>query len=160
MNNLSQNNKMFDNEPKNNEKRLTELISTIYNEFKFIGKVINEPKKDILNKKIVCYIRLALQSGVIVDLRAYNKVAEEIATVYKKGDVVAFRGQVLATKKDVKLDEEKDVVCIDGEKCEYNKYIYIMLNKPQGVPSAVLTTISPLSPGAALLPSGVKISTS
>lgn len=100
MNNLSQNNEMFDNEPKNNEKRLTELISTIYNEFKFIGKVINEPKKDILNKKIVCYIRLALQSGVIVDLRAYNKVAEEIATVYKKGDVVAFRGQVLATKKD------------------------------------------------------------
>ena len=62
---------------------------------------------------------------------------------YKRKDAEMFVKQqritingVLATKKDVKLDEKKDVVCIDGEKCEYNKYIYIMLNKPQGVLSA------------------------
>ena len=57
------------------------------------------------------------------------------AEIFVKQQRITING-IVATKKDVKLDEKKDVVCIDGEKCEYNKHIYIMLNKPQGVLSA------------------------
>ena len=39
-------------------------------------------------------------------------------------------------KSDTKVDPENDIIEIDGEKLEYQKYIYIMMNKPQGVLSA------------------------
>lgn len=42
----------------------------------------------------------------------------------------------LALKKDEKVDESKDVICLDGNILKYSKYIYIMLNKPAGVLSA------------------------
>ncbi len=41
-----------------------------------------------------------------------------------------------AKSGDIKLDEKSAKVCLDGELLEYNEYIYIMLNKPQGVLSA------------------------
>ena len=39
-------------------------------------------------------------------------------------------------KKDQRIDENNDVVVLDGNVVEYKKYIYLMLNKPQGVVSA------------------------
>ena len=93
MNNLSQTQETFDSEPKNNENQMTELISSIHNEFRVIGRVLNELKKDYVKKKIVCRIVLAVQSGTILELFAFNKLAEEIATVYSKGDIVTFVGQ-------------------------------------------------------------------
>lgn len=41
-----------------------------------------------------------------------------------------------AKSGDLKLDEKSAKVCLDGELLEYSEYIYIMLNKPQGVLSA------------------------
>ena len=35
-----------------------------------------------------------------------------------------------------KIDEANDAVCCDGEQIIYNKYVYIMMNKPKGVISA------------------------
>lgn len=39
-------------------------------------------------------------------------------------------------KSDTKVDPESDIIEIDGEKLDYQKFIYIMMNKPQGVLSA------------------------
>ena len=41
-------------------------------------------------------------------------------------------------KKDpaLKIDPEKDIICLDGEKIEYEEFVYYMLNKPAGVVSA------------------------
>ena len=41
-------------------------------------------------------------------------------------------------KKDpsLKMDPGKDVICLDGEKIEYEEYVYYILNKPAGVISA------------------------
>ncbi len=36
----------------------------------------------------------------------------------------------------VKIDPEKDIVCLCGKTVEYRKYTYIMMNKPEGVVSA------------------------
>ena len=37
---------------------------------------------------------------------------------------------------DMKIDEEKNVVTLNGEKVVYEKYVYFMMNKPQGYISA------------------------
>ncbi len=47
-----------------------------------------------------------------------------------------FVNGVVATKKDMKIDEFKDVVILDGKKIKYRKYVYVMLNKPLGYVSA------------------------
>lgn len=41
-------------------------------------------------------------------------------------------------KKDpsIKVDPEKDEICLDGERIEYEEFVYYMLNKPAGVVSA------------------------
>lgn len=41
-------------------------------------------------------------------------------------------------KKDpsLKVDPEKDTICLDGEKIEYEEFVYYILNKPAGVVSA------------------------
>ena len=43
---------------------------------------------------------------------------------------------VIQKKDDVKIDELKDEVCVDGEVIRYQQFVYYMLNKPQGVVSA------------------------
>ena len=48
---------------------------------------------------------------------------------------IAVNG-VTATKKDVKIDENKDVITLDGNPIAYKKHVYVMLNKPLGVVSA------------------------
>ena len=48
---------------------------------------------------------------------------------------VTVNGKVVK-KDDTKIDENKDIICFDGEELSYKKYVYYMLNKPQGVISA------------------------
>lgn len=43
---------------------------------------------------------------------------------------------VAAKSSDMKINEECDCVCVNGEKIHYRKFIYLMLNKPQGYLSA------------------------
>ena len=55
--------------------------------------------------------------------------------VLVKRKVITVNGTA-ATAPDMKVDENKDVVCVNGEKILYRKFIYLMLNKPQGYLSA------------------------
>lgn len=48
---------------------------------------------------------------------------------------VTVNGQTVR-QADFKVDDEKDIVCFDGEVLEYRQYVYFMLNKPQGYISA------------------------
>ena len=41
-------------------------------------------------------------------------------------------------KKDTKIDEEKDIVCVNSKQIIFKKYTYIMLNKPLGYVSATI----------------------
>lgn len=42
-----------------------------------------------------------------------------------------------------KIDEVDDVICFDDEELYYQKYVYYMLNKPQGVVSATRDNVYP-----------------
>ena len=44
--------------------------------------------------------------------------------------------QQIVSKDDVQIDEVNDLVHVDGECVIYQKYVYYMMNKPQGVISA------------------------
>ena len=52
-----------------------------------------------------------------------------------KRNAVTVNG-IAARSVDMKIDEKQDVVCVNGEKVFYRKFIYLMLNKPQGYLSA------------------------
>ena len=43
---------------------------------------------------------------------------------------------VFARDADMKVNEAEDIICINGELVRYRKFIYLMLNKPQGYLSA------------------------
>ena len=43
---------------------------------------------------------------------------------------------VLVNRPEIKIDTEKDIVCVNGQQIGYSDYEYFMLNKPQGVVSA------------------------
>lgn len=58
----------------------------------------------------------------------------EASKAIKRGEVLVD-GKVFK-KPDLKIDEEKSVVTLNGERIVYKKYVYIMLNKPEGVVSA------------------------
>lgn len=57
------------------------------------------------------------------------------AELFIKRKRITINNQV-ATKKDEKVDEVNDIICLDGKMLKYSKYVYIMLNKPAGVLSA------------------------
>jgi 16S rRNA pseudouridine516 synthase len=59
---------------------------------------------------------------------------KEIRKMAKKGEIIV-NGKGI-TKADMHIDTENDRVYVNGEKAVYREYIYIMLNKPQGVVSA------------------------
>ena len=58
----------------------------------------------------------------------------ESAKAVKQG-AIAVNG-VIAKKTNISVDPEKDKVTVNGRTIEYNKYRYIMLNKPEGYVSA------------------------
>jgi 16S rRNA pseudouridine516 synthase len=47
----------------------------------------------------------------------------------------------LVSNEGLSINEEKDVVKVDNQIVKYVKYVYIMLNKPQGVVSATIDNI-------------------
>ena len=52
-----------------------------------------------------------------------------------KRKAITVNGAV-AGSADMKVDEKNDTVCVNGTAVLYRKYIYLMLNKPQGYLSA------------------------
>ena len=65
------------------------------------------------------------------------------ATAYSRKNIHSLVRQCAVTvngipakKADMKIDETNDIVCVKGEQTVYRKYIYLMLNKPQGYLSA------------------------
>lgn len=52
-----------------------------------------------------------------------------------KAGRITVNGQKI-TKADFKVDPISDIVCLDGEMISYKKYVYVVMNKPQGVVSA------------------------
>lgn len=50
---------------------------------------------------------------------------------------------VLAKSDSTKVDEEKDIVLLDGEPIVYQEFFYVLLNKPQGYVSAVEDNVYP-----------------
>ena len=65
------------------------------------------------------------------------------ATAYSRKDIrglvkrsaVTVNG-ITAKNADMKIDEKKDAVCVNGKPVFYRQFIYLMLNKPQGYLSA------------------------
>lgn len=49
----------------------------------------------------------------------------------KKGQIQV--NGICAKSADVKIDPEKDIIVIDGKEISYRQFMYIMLNKPDGV---------------------------
>ena len=59
---------------------------------------------------------------------------KQVKEFVRKGYVLV--NDVVVKKDDIKIDEKKDVVVVDGQVVEFEQDVYIMLNKPQGVISA------------------------
>jgi 16S rRNA pseudouridine516 synthase len=57
------------------------------------------------------------------------------AEIFIKRKKITVNGN-LANKKDEKVDENNDIICLDGKILNYSKYIYIMINKPTNILSA------------------------
>ena len=52
-----------------------------------------------------------------------------------RAGAVSVNGET-AKAADMKIDENSDTVCVSGKELRYRKYVYLMLNKPQGYISA------------------------
>ncbi|MBQ8588815.1 MAG: rRNA pseudouridine synthase [Clostridia bacterium] len=70
---------------------------------------------------------------------------KDIKSILKSG-AVTVNGSVVSDGS-VHIDEDKDQICISGESVIYKKYIYLMLNKPQGYVSAVYDKRLPVVTG-------------
>ena len=66
------------------------------------------------------------------DASPYSR--KEVRALVKR-NAVTVNGAA-AKSADMKINEEKDAVCVNGTQIQYRKFIYIMLNKPQGYLSA------------------------
>lgn len=73
---------------------------------------------------------------------------KEVKKLVKDGEV--FVNGEIVYNSDMKIDPEKDVIEVFNETIKYDKYVYIMLNKPDGVISATydprLETVLDLMP--------------
>lgn len=58
----------------------------------------------------------------------------EVKNAVRKGKVTV--NGVICKNADEKIDECTDIICCDGQKIIYEKFVYYMLNKPAGVVSA------------------------
>ncbi len=59
---------------------------------------------------------------------------KEVKALIRKERVTI--NDVIIKNDDIKVDENKDVIKVDGNIVEYREFVYIMLNKPAGVVSA------------------------
>ncbi|WP_225749952.1 pseudouridine synthase [Streptococcus sp. Marseille-Q4154] len=58
----------------------------------------------------------------------------EVKNFLKSGRVTVNGKKEKSAK--LQIDEETDEICFDGEKLDYEEFVYYMMNKPQGVISA------------------------
>ena len=66
--------------------------------------------------------------------RELNIGRSEAKTLIKQGRVV-LNGLPVKSSND-KLDEEKDILTVDGNEIKSRRFVYIMMNKPKGVISS------------------------
>lgn len=59
---------------------------------------------------------------------------KDVRGLVKRGAITV--NGIAAKLADMKIDEENDLVCVNGERIVYRKFIYLMMNKPQGYLSA------------------------
>lgn len=59
---------------------------------------------------------------------------KEVKALVRKGCVLVDGQQVTAA--DMKIDPETASILVNGEPFQYKRFVYIMLNKPEGVVSA------------------------
>lgn len=58
----------------------------------------------------------------------------EVKNAIRKGKVTI--NGTICKNADIKIDENKDVICYENTEITYEKFVYYMLNKPAGVVSA------------------------
>ncbi len=58
----------------------------------------------------------------------------EVQELIKNG-AVKVNG-ITVRDRGAKSDDEKDIICVNGEQLNFQRFVYIMLNKPKGVVSA------------------------
>mgnify|MGYP000628610109 FL=1 len=58
----------------------------------------------------------------------------EVQELIKNG-AVKVNG-ITVRDRGAKSDDEKDIICVNGEQLDFQRFVYIMLNKPEGVVSA------------------------
>ncbi len=68
----------------------------------------------------------------IADASSFSR--KEVRVLVKR-NAVTVNG-ITAKTPDMKVDETCDTVCVDGKNISYRKFVYLMLNKPQGYLSA------------------------
>jgi 16S rRNA pseudouridine516 synthase len=59
---------------------------------------------------------------------------KEVKEIVKKGHIKV--NENIAKNSDIKIDENNDKIYLDNELLVYEKFVYLMLNKPSGVVSA------------------------
>ena len=59
---------------------------------------------------------------------------KEVGVLVRHGGVTV-NGQAVK-KADMQIDPEKDEICVNGTPVRYNKYIYLLMNKPAGILTA------------------------
>ncbi len=65
----------------------------------------------------------------------------QVKDAIRKG-MVTINGTV-AKKPEEKIEENKDIIAFRGQELQYQKYVYYMLNKPEGVVSATNDNTAP-----------------
>ena len=65
----------------------------------------------------------------------------QVKAAIRKG-MVTINGTV-AKKPEEKIEETKDIIAFRGQELRYQKYVYYMLNKPEGVVSATNDNTAP-----------------
>ena len=58
----------------------------------------------------------------------------EVKKLIYKGQVTV--NGIIVKSPNSKVDTEKDIIAVNGEELKVNKFVYLMMNKPQGVVSA------------------------
>ena len=81
-------------------------------------------------------------------MRLYNFLCDnnigtrsQVKEYIKKGQV-AINGQIVK-KPETKVNEDTDIVICQGKEIHYQKYVYNMINKPEGVVSATNDNTAP-----------------
>lgn len=65
----------------------------------------------------------------------------QVKILIRRGQIVV--NGVIVKSSDVKIDPSEDSVKLDGKEISYKRYLYIMLNKPQGVVCSTKDGLSP-----------------